>query len=52
MNATHRLMVIHPWAKYGKPMSNQNKLWAGHESAQRDRQTDRQTNRVISIYLP
>ena len=23
---THRLMVIHPCAKYGKPMSNQKKV--------------------------
>ena len=28
------------YAKYGKPMSNHKKLWAGHESAQADRQTD------------
>ena len=26
--------------KYGKPMSNQKKLWAGHESAQTDGQTE------------
>ena len=43
MFATHRLMVIHPCAKYGKPMSNHKKLWAGHESAQTDGQTDEQT---------
>ena len=57
MYATHRLMVIHPCAKYGKPKSNQKKLWAGHESAQTDgqtdgqtdRQKDRRTDRVISI---
>ena len=54
--ATHRLMVIHPCAKYGKPISNQKKLWAGRESAQTDEQTDGQTDRriyrVILIYPP
>ena len=45
MYATHRLMVIHPCAKYGKTMLNQKKLWAGHESAR----TDRRTDRVIPI---
>ena len=52
MYATHRLMVIHPCAKYGKPMSTIKKLWAGHESAQTDGQTDRRTDRVIPIYPP
>ena len=54
MYATHPVMVIDPCAKYGKPMSKQKKLqaghkdmskkklWARHESAQIDRQTDRQ----------
>ena len=32
------LMVIHPCAKYGRQMSKQNKLWAGH---------DRRRDRVI-----
>ena len=41
-------MGIHPCDKYGKPMSNQKKLWAGHESAQTD--GDGQTDRDISIY--
>ena len=45
-------MVIHPCAKYGKPMSNQKKLLAGHESAQTDEQTDRQSDRVIPISPP
>ena len=39
MYVKHRFMVIHLCAKFGKPMSNQKKLWAGHESAQTDRQT-------------
>ena len=47
---THHLMVIYPCAKYVKPMSNQKKLWAGHESAQTDGRTDGQTDRQISIY--
>ena len=47
MYATHRLKLIYPCAKYGKPMSNSKlQLWAGHELAQ----TDGQTDRVISIY--
>ena len=43
MDATHRLMVIHPCAKYVKP---KKKLWVGHESAQ----TNGQTVRVLPIY--
>ena len=42
MYAPHRLMVIHSCAKYGKPMSTKKKLWAKHEPAQKDGQTDRQ----------
>ena len=40
---SYRLMGINLCDKYGKPMSNQKKLWAGHESALTDRQTDGQT---------
>ena len=51
--ATHRLMVIHPCAKYGKPMSN-HKIVMGRTricTARRtDRQTYRRTDKVISIY--
>ena len=32
MYATHRLRVIHPCAKYGKPMSIQKKIWAVQEN--------------------
>ena len=32
MCSTHCFMVIHTCAKYGKPMSNENKLLAGHEN--------------------
>ena len=35
MYATHCLMVIHPYTKYGKPMSNQKKLWTGQETCQK-----------------
>ena len=49
MYATQRLMMIHPCAKCGKPMSNQKKLLAGHESVQTDGQTDGQDS-VIPIY--
>ena len=52
MCATQLLMVIHPCAKYGKPMSTKKKLWAGHKSAQIDGQTDRQTDGVIPIIYP
>ena len=45
MYVTHRLMVMHQCDKYGKPMSNQKKLWTGHESAQTDGQTDRKTDK-------
>ena len=51
MCATHRLIVIHPCAKYGKPMSNQKHLLAGHESAPTDRQTDIQTDRKKKWFL-
>ena len=43
MNTTHRLMVIHPCAKNGKPMSNQKKVM-GRTRICTDRWTDRQTN--------
>ena len=36
-------MVIHPRAKYDKPMSIEIKLWAGYKSAQTDGRTDRWT---------
>ena len=43
-------MVIHPCAKYGKPMSKQKKRYGTDKNLQRqtDRQTDRET--VIAIY--
>ena len=35
MYTTHRLMVIHPCAKHGKPMWIQKKLWAGQKKCQK-----------------
>ena len=67
MYATHRLMVIHPCAKYGKPMSigrtricTDIRTKDGRIDRQTDRQTDgrtdrqtkRQTDRVIPIPPP
>ena len=49
MYATHRLMVIHPFAKYGKPMSNHKQVM-GRTRICTDRRTDRRTFRVIPIY--
>ena len=51
MYAKHRLMVIHPCAKYGKPMSDQ-KIVMGRTRICTDRWTDKWTDRVISIYPP
>ena len=48
MYATHRLMVIHPCAKYGKPMSNHKKVM-GRTRICTDRRTDRRTGRVKPI---
>ena len=42
MYATHRLMVIYPCAKYGKPMSNHKKVM-GRTRICTDRRTDGQT---------
>ena len=39
-------MVIHPCAKYGKPLSKKKKLRTGHETAQTDRQTE------LFLYTP
>ena len=57
MCATQPLMVIHPCAKYDKPcnVKPKKKLWAGHEYAQTDGQTDvwidRRTDRVtLSLF--
>ena len=43
--AIHRLILIHPCAKYGKPMLNQKKVMGRTLIC-----TDRRTDRVISIY--
>ena len=44
MYATHRFMVIHPCAKYGKPMSNHKKVMGGTQiCTQTDRQSDSYT---------
>ena len=50
MYATHRLMVIHPCAKYGKPMSNHKKVM-GRTQICTDRRTDRQTDRHTPLYF-
>ena len=49
MYATHRLMVIHPCAKYGKPMSNHKKVM-GRKRICTDRRTD--TDRQSDSYIP
>ena len=57
MFATHRLMVIHPCAKYGKPMSNHKKVMGRTRictEGRTDRRTDRrtQTDRQSDFYIP
>ena len=47
MHATHHFMLIHPCAKYGKPMSNQ---FPSRTRICTDRRTDRRTDKVIPIY--
>ena len=47
MYATHRLMVIHPCVKYGKPMSNHKKVM-GRTRIFTDGRTDRQSD----FYIP
>ena len=44
MHATHSLMVIHPSAKYGMPMSKRTKIMGRTRIC-----TDRQTERYIYI---
>ena len=39
------LVLMHPCAKLGKPMSNPKKGWGGHEFAQTITQKDKQTDR-------
>ena len=58
MYGTHRLMVIHPCAKYGKPMSNHKKVMGRtrictdrRTDGQTDRRTDRQTDRQSDFYI-
>ena len=48
--ATHRLMVIHPCAKYDKPMSNHTKVMARTRICT-DRRTDRQTDGRTKWFL-
>ena len=48
MCGIHCLIVIHPFAKYGKPMSNQKKSYWPDTNLHR--QTDRPTDRQIPIY--
>ena len=50
MYATHRLMVIHPCAKYGKPMSNHKKVM-GRTRICTDRRTDRRTDGQTEWFL-
>ena len=47
MYATHRLMLIHPCAKYGMQVSNHKKVMGRTQIC-----TDRRTDRVIPIYPP
>ena len=35
MYTTHRLMVIHPYAKYGRPMSNQKTVMGRTQTCQK-----------------
>ena len=51
MYATHRLMVTHACAKYGKPMTNHKKVM-GRTRICTDRRTDRQTDRQSDSYIP
>ena len=53
MYATHRLMVIYTYAKYGKPMSNK-KMYGQDTNLHRqtDRETDGQTDRQSNSYIP
>ena len=51
MYATHRLMVIHPYAKYGKPMSNHKKVM-GRTGICTDRRTDGRMDRQTDSYIP
>ena len=51
MYATHHLMVIHPCAKYGKPMSNHKKVM-GRTRICTGRRTDRQTYGQSDSYIP
>ena len=44
MYVTHCLVVIHPWAKYSKPTSKQNKVKGRTQIC---RQTDRQSDSYI-----
>ena len=50
-NARHHLMVIHPCAKYGKPMSNHKKVM-GRTRICTDRRTDKQMDRQSDSYIP
>ena len=50
MYVTYRLMVIHPCAKYDKPMSNQKKVM-GRTWICTDRLTNRQTDRQTEWFL-
>ena len=50
MYATHRLMVIHPCVKYGKPMSKK-KLWAGHENMSSNLKFDNQVKNQGRIWF-
>ena len=50
MYTTHPLMVKHPCAKYGKPMSNQKNVM-GRTQICTDRRTDRKTDRQSDFYI-
>ena len=48
---THRLIVIHPYAKYGMPTSKNKEVMARTRICT-DGRTDRRMDRVIPIYPP
>ena len=53
--ATHRLIVIHPCAKYGMPTSKNKEVMARTRictDRQTDGRTDRQTDRQSDSYIP
>ena len=48
MYVAHRLVAIHPCAKYGKPMTTKKKLWAGDEDMSKTPLSLRSKFKVVS----